>query len=306
MRFPGLSLAMTALFVAAPAFSCSICRCGDPTFNALGKEGVPQSGVRIALDADSLQKTQGPPEERDDLKEERVTLLAAYALSDRFALFARIPYSWRELTESSAGENERSQASGLADPELYGQVRLWSSPFEGDVGMRASVYLIGGVKTPWGENDVQKDGERADEHVQPGTGSTDWFGGLAGSYQLNPHSALFGSVQYRNTGVNDSGYQYGNVWLANLAAEYKVTARVDTALELNYRSAGRDSIDREGNVDDNTGGSMLFVTPRVLFSVGNNWVWRAAAQIPVTQSGLNGEQHESAVLSLGVTYLLNR
>jgi hypothetical protein len=40
--------------------------------------------------------------------------------------------------------------------------------------------------------------------------------------------------------------------------------------------------------------------------VGNNWVWRAAAQIPVTQSGLNGEQHESAVLSLGVTYLLNR
>ena len=40
----GLSLAF-----AVPSFACSICRCGDPTFNALGKEGVAQSGLRLAF-----------------------------------------------------------------------------------------------------------------------------------------------------------------------------------------------------------------------------------------------------------------
>ena len=33
---------------AAPVYACSICRCGDPTFNALGKDGVSQSGLRLA------------------------------------------------------------------------------------------------------------------------------------------------------------------------------------------------------------------------------------------------------------------
>jgi len=46
-----------------PAFACSICRCGDPTFNALGNEGVSQSGLRIALDWDQLEKTQGAESE---------------------------------------------------------------------------------------------------------------------------------------------------------------------------------------------------------------------------------------------------
>ncbi|HKE93093.1 MAG TPA: transporter [Povalibacter sp.] len=305
-RIHTVPLAVVALFATVPALACSICRCGDPTFNALGKEGVPQSGLRIAVDGDYTHKTQGPADERDELTETRMTLLAAYAVSDRVALFARLPYSWRELRESEDGDIERSQASGLSDPELYGQVRLWSSPFEGDVGLRASLYLVAGVKTPWGENDVQIDGERGDEHVQPGTGSTDWFGGLAGSYQINPSSAVFASLQYRATGRNDSGYEYGNIWLANIAVEHKFTPRLDTALELNYRNAGRDVVDREGNLDGDTGGSMLFVTPRVLFNVGSNWVWRAGVQLPITQSGLNGEQHEDAVFSLGVTYLLNR
>ena len=89
------------------------------------------------------------------------------------------------------------------------RLRLWSSKFEGDVGIRSSIYAIFGVKTDWGDNEAASGGERLDEHVQPGTGSTDWFAGLSGSYQIDPHSALFASVQYRQTGRNDFGYRYG-------------------------------------------------------------------------------------------------
>jgi hypothetical protein len=188
------SIAVTAM-IGTQAWACSICRCGDLTFNALGKEGVSQSGLRAALDWDQVRKTQGDPADAfESLRERRTTLLLAYGLSDRFGFFGRLPYSERELTASQGGAQERTRVTGLADPEVYGQARLWSSPFEGGVGTRASIFAIFGVKTAWGEDNVSRDGVRLDEHVQPGTGSTDWFGGLSGSYQINPRSAVFVSA----------------------------------------------------------------------------------------------------------------
>lgn len=298
--------AIAALSLTHAALACSICRCGDPTFNALGKEGVAQTGFRVALDWDQVEKTQGPTDERDSLREQRETLLLAYGLSDRFDLFARIPHSQRHLTEIEDGDAERSSSSGLADPELYAQARLWSSRFEGDVGMRSSVYFVFGVKTDWGVDDVSREGERLDEHVQPGTGSTDWFAGLSGSYQINPKSALFASGQYRNTGRNDFGYRYGRVRLFNLAYEHKLNSRWDAVLEANYRHAGRDETSSLGEQDPDTGGSIIYLTPRLLFDAGSGWVVRASVQVPLTQSGLNGQQHEKTVFNVGLTYLFKR
>lgn len=297
--------------VGTPVYACSICRCGDPTFNALGKEGISQTGLRLALDWDQTEKSQGNPAvASEEMQEQRVSLLVAYGISERFNIYARVPWSQRELngTEGDADDHaqhthEHQKVSGLADPEIYGQFRLWNSAFEGDVGTRSSLYAVFGVKTPWGENDVAHGGERLDEHVQPGTGSTDWFGGLSGSYQVNPKSAVFASVQYRLTGRNDAGYQYGRVALFNLAYEHKLGNRWDGVIEANFRHAGYDQVDASGVTDSDTGGSIVYVTPRLLFSVGNGWVLRAAAQIPLNQSGLNGFQREKTVLNLGVTRL---
>jgi hypothetical protein len=294
----GLSLAL-----ALPSFACSICRCGDPTFNALGKEGVAQTGLRVAFDWDQVRKTQGEADDLDSLRERRYSLLAAYGFSDTFSVFARLPYSERNLTETEAGETEHESASGLADPEIYAQWRLWASPFEGDVGMRSSIYLVGGVKTAWGENDASRDGERLDEHVQPGTGSTDWFAGVSGSYQIDPKSALFVSTPYRHTGRNDAGYQYGRTTLVNVAYERKLTSRWDAVLEANYRHAGRDEIDDSGLLDEDTGGSIVYVTPRLLLDLGSGWVARASAQVPLSQSSLNGAQDEKTVFNVGITKL---
>ena len=294
------------LLVTSDALACSICRCGDPTFNALGKEGVSQTGLRVALDWDRVAKTQGSEDEKESLTENRVTVLAAYGISDRVAAMARVPYSWRSLESNDSGAPQKTDASGRADPEFYAQLRLWSSPFSAAVGVRTSVYAVFGVKTSWGENNLTRDGERLDEHLQPGTGSTDWFGGVAGSYQLDRKSALFASTQYRVTGRNDAGYQYGNAWLLNLAYEHKFTSLIDGVIEANYRHAGIDKVDRSNEEDPNTGGSIVYITPRVLFDVGQGWVIRAAVQIPATQSGLNGQQTEKTVINIGVTRLLGK
>jgi hypothetical protein len=294
------SAAALALVVAAQrAEACSICRCGDPTFNALGKDVTSEPGFRFAFDIDRFSKTQGPPEERDSIVEERYTAVGAYTLGSRALLVARVPFAQRTLDERVGEELEHSQASGLGDPEFSAQIRLWSSPLNGDLGRRLSFSATAGVKTSWGENDIRTDGERLDEHVQPGTGSTDPFFGVSGYYLLNTKSSLFASAQRRLPGANDFGYQYGDISLLNFAYERKLTANFDSVLELNYRHAGRDRVDDARNYDPNTGGSILYLTPRVLVNVGGV-VLRFAAQIPVSES-LYGVQNEKPVYNVGFT-----
>ncbi|HTL50480.1 MAG TPA: hypothetical protein VL219_07440 [Steroidobacteraceae bacterium] len=300
-------LALLALALPSGAWACSICRCGDPTFNALGKEGISLPGFKLALDWEEVSKSQGSrAEEFSSVLEHRTTLFAAWSPSDRFSLYARVPFAERDLVEIEDGGTERSNASGLADPELSAQVRLWSSQFNGDVGIRSSLFLVGGVKTAWGENDARRDGERLDEHVQPGTGSTDWFAGISGFYQLDRRSAIFASTQYRETGRNDFGYRYGSALLLNVAYEHKLGARWDAVIEMNYRDAGYDEVDGSGELDANTGGSMVYATPRILFDAGKGWVLRGSAQLPLSQSGLHGLQHEEPVWNLGVTRLFGQ
>jgi len=294
-------------FHGTSAFACSICRCGDPTFSALGKEGFHATGLRLALDWERFDKDEGDPAvESESQVENRFTTLASYGFSDSFSLTARLPLSWRHLTTTSPGtEPESIHTDGLSDPEIYGQLRLWASPLNPTVGRRTSLSLVAGVKTPWGENDVQQDGERVDEHAQPGTGSTDVFGSVVFLYLLDRQSALFVSSGYRDTGSNDHGYRYGSTFTANVAYEHKLGSRADAVLELNFRDAQKDRVDAEGTLDDDTGGSLLYVTPRVLVSLGRGVVLRAGAQIPLFKD-LNGFQKERAVANIGVTYLLGR
>ena len=285
--------------IATPANACSICRCGDATFNALGKDVTSEPGWRFAFDIDAFSKTQGPPEEQDSVVEDRYTAVGAYTVGSRALLVARVPYAERTLDERVGDEVEHSEASGLGDPEFSAQIRLWSSPLNGDLGRRLSFSATVGVKTSWGENEVQRDGERLDEHVQPGTGSTDPFLGVSGYYLLNTKSSLFASVQRRLPGSNDFGYQYGDISLINFAYERKLTAKLDSVLELNYRRAGRDRIDAGGEYDPNTGGEIVYLTPRVLVNVGGV-VLRFAAQIPVAEN-LYGVQDEKPVYNVGFT-----
>lgn len=309
-------LVSTLLLTPRPAGACSICRCGDPTFNALGSNIYADGAFHIALDWDRFDKSQGVfelPEEHPEgalrlfheghgeletIVENRVTATLSYAFAQRVNIVARVPYSFKTLTE---GE-EVTDTHGFADPEIYALVRLWSSNFAPGLGRRTWLSALFGVKTPWGEDDVQQNGERVDEHAQPGTGSTDLFGGLSFLYLFDEKSAIFSSSQYRGTGRNQFGYKYGDIFLVNVAYERKLSERLDAVLELNYRWAGKDQVDFAGIEDPNTGGSILYLTPRLLFNITQQLVARVSVQIP-TWKNLNGEQTEKAVYNAGLTFL---
>jgi hypothetical protein len=295
-----LTLIATAVLMGAglatSAQACSICRCGDPTFNALGKEGIAQTGLRLALDWDEVEKSQGlKGEDYSNVREQRTTLLVAYGFSDRFTVYARVPYSDRTLIEQQDGESEHLHQAGLGDPEVQAQARVWASAFDALLGVRSSVYLTLGVKTPWGQT-MQRATANSSTACQPGTGSTDWFGGISGSPDQSTIGALcVGPIpSLANDGVTGTD--------ASLLTAYerKLDSRWDAA-RANWRDAGHDR-STSGDLDG-TGGSMLYVTPRLLFDAGGGWVVRASAQIPLSQSGLNGNQHEGTVVNVGVTRL---
>lgn len=314
-----LPLLVTLLTAARPASACSMCRCGDPTFNALGTDVFAETDatgrLRVAFDWERFDKEQGPVESAETINESRLTTSLSYTISNRVTAVARIPYSARTLHEAGEGEvlgkhegqedHEdaalRDTTSDLADPELYALVRLWSAPFAGDLGSRAWISALGGVKTDWGHNNLQEGGVRLDEHLQPGTGSTDVFAGLSGFYLVDHRSSVFGSVQLRRMGSNDFGYRYGDVTMATAGYERKITTKLDGVLTFDFRDAGRDLIE-EGENDPNTGGKLLYLSPKLGFDFGRGLVGRLAVQVPVVED-LNGEQEENTVVNLGLTWL---
>ena len=297
------------------ATACSICRCGDPAFNALGLNIYNPQTLRIALDWGRFDKSQGigngGANGTESVVEDRFTATFSYSPSDALTVIAQLPWATRRLTSEPGslqvpGLEEKggdpTTGRGVGDPELYALVRLWAAPFASGLGRRAWVGAQLGVKTPWGANDLRAGGVRLDEHVQPGTGSTDWIAGVAGVYVLDPSSSLFGSLQYRRTGSNRFAYRYGNATLGNLGYEHKLGSAFDAVLELNFRHAGEDRVGGGGTLDPNTGGGVLYVTPKVVANLSRSLVARVSAQIPVVRS-LNGVQTERTVWGAGLTYI---
>jgi hypothetical protein len=293
-------------FAPRVAQACSVCRCGDATFGALGTNGYAKQGFRLALDWERFDKDEGDPAvEVESLVEQRFTTMVSYGFSDRAALFARIPVSVRDQTSGAAGEAaEETHTSGFSDPEVYGQYRVWGSAFRSGLGQQSALSLNAGIKLPWGRNNVVKDGVRVDEHAQPGTGSTDLFTSLSYLHLLDKNSSIFASIGYRHTGENDFGYHYGSAFLANVAYEHKLNRALDGVVELNFRNAAKDRVDAEGTLDDDTGGALLYLTPRLLVDLKGGFVLRIAVQIPIVRD-LNGFQKERPVVNVGITYLFS-
>src|SRR4051795_11592115 len=50
---------LSLAFAALPASACSMCRCGDSTFNALGTDVYKEGAFRVALDWERFDKEQG-------------------------------------------------------------------------------------------------------------------------------------------------------------------------------------------------------------------------------------------------------
>jgi len=296
MRRLGLvsSIVVASALAARAAAPCSLCQCGDPAFAFMGSQLFVPRTWHLGLSADRYAKDQvaeDDPGTREKEVENRLTLSASRTFGDRLTLVARLPFAERTITTSS----EQQSLSGLADPELFAHYRL-SAPGPG-TWVSASL----GLRPGWGRHDGQIDGLRAEQHLQPGTGAMGIEPGLSFSHMVgDAHpGTVFGSAFGRFNGRNDAGYHYGNAVLANLGYERRFGARLDAVLEANFRHAAKDER-TPGEKDPNTGGSMLYLAPRVVVKLDRTLFLRLGVQVPVVK-GLYGDQDEKVNVFTGLT-----
>jgi len=282
------------LTTAKPAVACSMCHCGDPTFVLVGSQIFVPNAWRLSLDGNRYEKNQvsaDDPETRETETENRFIVSLTRTLGRRVALVAQVPFSDRTIRSDEGGQS----LSGLSNPELLGNFRIAAG--SGRPGTWLS--LSAGVRAPWGRSNGQIDGERAEEHVQPSTGAWGGLAGLSFSRLAGDAGSLFGSVLGRVNGRNDFDYRYGSGVFANLAYERRLVKWLNGVVELNYRWAAKDEV-ASGEQDPNTGGSVLYLSPRVIVKIQNGLYFRVAVQIPVAQ-GLYGIQDEKTNVLAGFT-----
>jgi hypothetical protein len=121
-------------------------------------------------------------------------------------------------------------------------------------------------------------------------------------YLLDEKSSLYASAAYTGTGRNEFGYKYGDNVQVNFVYDRKLTEWLDGVAELNYLDSESDEADAAGVPSPNTGGQVLYITPRIGVSIVRGLVARAAAQFPVWEN-LDGIQDVKPAFSAGLTYV---
>jgi Putative MetA-pathway of phenol degradation len=249
---------------------------------------------------------------------ESINIALAYGVTDDFTVSARLPFVRRtdireglffnehpELGENVGIVETLGDASGVGDVTLLGQYRFLKVSASG-----FEMAALLGVKLPTGKtSENTNEDERFEAEFQPGSGSWDGQFGLAATMRSGPWS-FDTSALYHLVTEGTQNTDLGDRLLYGVALSYRVmggpaaeehvhadgavhlhkaasqTLNVDLVLELNGEWHDKQKAGIE--VDDNSGGHTLYVSPGVRLSAGD-WSGFASVGIPVVED-MNGLQ----------------
>jgi hypothetical protein len=245
------------------------------------------------------------------------SISGAVGVTDALTVSARLPYVMRsniregEVHMGTSEVETLGDSKGLGDLTVLGQVRVIG-------GAKGSLQaaLVAGFKAPTGKTDVVGEGDHAlePEH-QPGSGSWDIPVGIAVTQAFNK-SAVDASAVFTVVNKGTDDVDLGDLFNYNLSAAYRVLGQaseihihetgeehlhsggvaLDLLLELN--GEWRDQESHNGDVENNSGGHALFLTPGARLKFGTGWSAFLSAGVPVSEQ-LNGIQHETSVRVVG-------
>jgi hypothetical protein len=280
------------------AMACSQCMCGAP-FPAEALGGVVPTQLTYGFEERYLSKSNALDDE-PGVEEEREHRMAAFGLWRPFnnlALLGRVPFNHKTITTRPGQQGSRTESSrGIGDAELLAMIGVFRTP-----GFRpVAVALVAGGAAPTGSNAVRGgDGERLEQHLQPGSGA--WSGtlGLNATGRALGMGAWSTDLLVRTNGTSSHGYHYGNTYLysGGLTSDPWRGARL--IVRVDGRVAARDRTE-DGIMDPNTGGAVTYLSPGLRWSRFGLAV-QGLLQIPVAQAlfGVQTE-HTTGQLTIGV------
>jgi hypothetical protein len=150
-------------------------------------------------------------------------LWARYYPTDRFQVFAFIPYNFNARQE---GEST-TYLHGLGDMVLTAHYTIFNTYDSTFSDWKHYLLVGGGVKLPTGEFDAIQNGLTINQNFQLGTGSVDFLFNLM--YTLRYKSAgLNTEFTYSYNTTNPDEYRFGNTTRTGLTAFYIPTTKAVT------------------------------------------------------------------------------
>jgi hypothetical protein len=204
-------------------------------------------------------------------------------------------------------------ADGLGDMLVFGQYRFFHKPD----AHHLSALL--GFKAPTGSTSEKADqGFRLETELQPGSGSWDALFGAAYTYAFMPF-VFDTSLLYTAVTEGDQNTDLGDIADYNFSLAYRLGAHRgghhhhhhhgspsrlawDAVLELN--GEWREKLEVSGDVNGNSGGNVLFLSPGVRLTVAGRVGLALSFGIPIA-TDLNGKQVEPdyrIVSGVGVSF----
>ncbi len=189
--------------------------------------------------------------------------------------------------------------TGLGDLDLGGR---WFFHMDSDMPERSAHYaaLTLGSSFNTGANNLGADGQREDEHNQPGTGALGPYAGVfvgieSGDWTLVSHA------DFHFHATNAYGYTYGSALKAGIKLRKDTSPATALSIGLEGRYA---DFDRNGNIVANTGGSLMHLVPGLHLRLSMATALTLQAQLPLA-GNLFGYQQNDPVYSASLQFLLN-
>jgi hypothetical protein len=261
----------------------------------LSLQYIDQDQARIGTHSASIGEIHGPHHDEVRTLNRIGTATLGYAPSDRVLLTLSIPYVSRDHNHLASNHTH----AGILGEQHNVIPEAWQLRGVGDVVLQSrwntarGLWLIAGVKLPTGSHDLKNDeGEAAELPVQPGSGTTDGIAGVSFQRSFDMHTPVRGplgnyalvpwfvTATYQFRGGATDGYRLGDEFQLSAGTVYPLTHRLELLAQLNTRIRKRDEIEDEPEEEPFTGGTYVYASPGLRFSLGRTAVY-TLVQFPI-------------------------
>lgn len=257
------------------------------TFNTALPVASGEYVFRLQLKAGGTKEENNPPGRQH--KYRAAAGILVYGITPDLTVFAVLPFVNKKL--DSTGPTR--EAGGLSDISLFIRYTAYKNNMLGKTFRVAPFF---GVNMATGNDDETDELGRVPAGLQPGSGSTDFFGGVVLTYQTLAwefDSQLRMDVFNRANDIEKgdkisfaSSLQY-RIWPTKLNRQ--VPGFLYLVIESDFSHQRKGRISGERNV--NSGGNRWMISPGIQY-VTRRWVAELSVQLPLNER-LNGSALET-------------
>ena len=273
-----------------------------------------RSGAKTISPADASRVlNDGDPQEVEKYtRNHYITLGVDYGFNRDWGVNVQFPYINRAhstlgtasdgFTSGDDGEQYDSHTSNPGDIKLTGRYQGFLP--QGNLGVLFGLKLPTGRYKLTGQSTdpTAPDPVPIDRGLQPGTGTTDIILGAYYTNALNPYLDYFAQALFQSALYSTDEYRPGEGFNLNLGLRYLGFRGFNPQVQLNLRHVLHDTGE---NADTfGTGGTLAYVSPGIIASIGDNVSVYGFVQLPVYQNVRGVQLTPRFTTSVGVRHAL--